>query len=173
MIQRFFDIVLSLIALVILSPILLVIMLILRFSAEGEVFYRQKRVGLHGNLFGVFKFATMLKNSETIGTGLITTKDDPRVFPFGRFLRKSKLNEVPQVLNILIGDISFVGPRPQVQQHFDVFPEHVKRELKKIRPGLTGIGSIFFRDEESILERNKTLSYDECYAQLIDRKSVV
>lgn len=167
MIQRFFDIVLSLIALVVLSPILLVIMLILRFSAEGEVFYRQKRVGLHGNLFGVFKFATMLKNSETIGTGLITTKDDPRVFPFGRFLRKSKLNEVPQVLNILIGDISFVGPRPQVQQHFDVFPEHVKRELKKIRPGLTGIGSIFFRDEESILERNKTLSYDECYAQLI------
>lgn len=165
--QRFFDIVLCLIALIFLSPILIITILILRFSAEGEVLYIQPRVGLEGKLFGVFKFATMAKNSEKIGTGLITTKGDPRVFPFGRFLRKTKLNEFPQLFNILIGDMSFVGPRPQVQKHFDVFPSHVKKELVKMKPGLTGVGSIFFRDEESILEKNRNLSYDECYSQLI------
>lgn len=165
--QRFFDIVFSSIALLILSPLLLTIMLILRVTGEGEVFYRQKRVGKGGNIFGVFKFATMVKNSSKMGTGFITTKNDPRVLPVGKFLRKTKLNEVPQLLNILIGDMSFVGPRPQVPKHFDIYSEEVKQELNKIRPGLTGIGSIFFRDEESILERNKHLSYDECYHDVI------
>lgn len=165
--QRLSDIVLSLIVLSILSPVFVIIMIILRFSGEGEIFYRQQRVGLAGNHFGVFKFATMMKNSSKMGTGFITTKNDPRVLPFGRFLRKTKLNELPQVINILIGDMSFVGPRPQVPKHFAIYSEHVKNELNKIRPGLTGVGSIFFRDEESILEKNKHLSYEECYANLI------
>jgi lipopolysaccharide/colanic/teichoic acid biosynthesis glycosyltransferase len=165
--QRFLDIILCLMALLILSPFLILTILILRLTAEGEVFYIQPRVGLEGKLFGVYKFATMLKNSEKMGTGLITTKGDPRVFPVGRFLRKTKLNEIPQLFNILLGDMSFVGPRPQVQKHFDVFPAHVKKELVKMKPGLTGVGSIFFRDEETILEKNKHLSYDECYSQLI------
>ncbi len=165
--QRALDIILSLIAILILSPLLLLIMLILKFTGEGEIFYIQQRVGIGGRTFGVFKFATMVKNSSKIGTGFITTKNDPRVLPFGRFLRKTKLNEVPQLFNILIGDMSFVGPRPQVKKHFEVFPEHVKKELVKIKPGLTGVGSIFFRDEESILENNKELSYDECYSKLI------
>jgi lipopolysaccharide/colanic/teichoic acid biosynthesis glycosyltransferase len=89
------------------------------------------------------------------------------VLPFGKILRKTKLNEVPQLFNVLIGDMSFVGPRPQVPKHFEVFPEHVKKEIIKIRPGLTGIGSIFFRDEESILERNKGIPYEECYENII------
>ena len=165
--QRFFDIVLSVILIMILSPILLGVILILKFTAEGEVFYVQPRVGLGGELFAVYKFATMVKNSESKGAGLITTKRDSRVFPFGRFLRSTKLNEFPQLINIVIGDMSLVGPRPQVQKHFDVFPDHVKMELVKIRPGLTGVGSILFRDEESILERNRHLSYEECYSQLI------
>ena len=165
--QRVLDITLSLISIIILSPLLLAIMLILKFTGEGEIFYRQQRIGIGGNPFGVFKFATMVKNSSKMGTGYITTKNDPRVLPFGSFLRKTKLNEVPQLFNILIGDMSFVGPRPQVRKHFEVFPEHVKRQLVHIKPGLTGIGSIFFRDEESILENNKSLSYDECYSQLI------
>lgn len=165
--QRFFDILFSGIAIIIISPLLLIIMLVLRFSGEGEVFYRQQRVGRGGQLFGVFKFATMLKGSSKIGTGFITTKNDPRVLPVGRFLRKTKLNEVPQIFNIFIGDMSLVGPRPQVSKHFDIYSEEVKRELNKIRPGLTGIGSIFFRDEESILEKNKHLTYEECYSKLI------
>jgi lipopolysaccharide/colanic/teichoic acid biosynthesis glycosyltransferase len=144
-----------------------VIILILRITGEGEIFYRQQRIGLGGKLFGVFKFATMAKNSENIGTGLITVKGDPRVFPVGRFLRKTKINEFPQIVNILIGDMSVVGPRPQVPLHFGVFPEKVKQKIVDVRPGLTGIGSIVFRDEESILEKNKALSYDECYSQLI------
>jgi len=165
--QRFVDIILSLIVIAILSPLFLVIIIILKLTGEGEVFYRQQRVGLGGQLFGVFKFATMAKNSENMGTGLITIKGDPRVFPVGRFLRKTKINEFPQILNILIGDMSFVGPRPQVKKHFDVYNENVKKELIKIRPGLTGIGSIIFRDEESILEKNKSLTYEECYSKII------
>jgi lipopolysaccharide/colanic/teichoic acid biosynthesis glycosyltransferase len=165
--QRFADIILSLIVITILSPLFLVIIIVLKLTGEGEVFYRQQRVGLGGQLFGVFKFATMAKKSENIGTGLITIKGDPRVFPVGRFLRKTKINEFPQILNILIGDMSFVGPRPQVKKHFDVYSNNVKKELIKIRPGLTGIGSIIFRDEESILEKNKSLSYEECYSKII------
>jgi lipopolysaccharide/colanic/teichoic acid biosynthesis glycosyltransferase len=165
--QRFFDIILSGIAIAILSPILLVIILILKLTGEGEVFYLQQRVGRGGKLFGVFKFATMMKKSESIGTGFITTKNDPRVLPFGKFLRKTKLNELPQIINIFIGDMSIVGPRPQVANHFNYYSDEVKRELNTIRPGLTGIGSIVFRDEESILERNRNLTYEECYSRLI------
>ncbi|MEX1241541.1 MAG: sugar transferase [Cyclobacteriaceae bacterium] len=165
--QRLFDIVLSLAILSILSSLFLIIMLILRFTGEGEVFYRQQRVGRGGKLFGVFKFATMVKNSSKMGTGFITTKNDPRVLPFGKILRKTKLNEIPQILNILIGDMSFVGPRPQVPKHYGIYSKEVKDELNKIRPGLTGIGSIFFRDEESILEKNMHLSYEDCYTDVI------
>lgn len=165
--QRTFDILFSLIALLIIAPLFLAIMIILSLTGEHEVFYRQKRVGKGGRGFGVFKFATMVKNSSKMGTGFITTKNDPRVLPFGRLLRKTKLNEIPQILNILIGDMSFVGPRPQVPKHFEIYSYHVKSELNKIRPGLTGIGSIFFRDEESILEKNKHLTYEECYERVI------
>jgi lipopolysaccharide/colanic/teichoic acid biosynthesis glycosyltransferase len=165
--QRLTDILLSLIVLLILSPIFLIIIIILKLTGEGEVFYRQQRVGKDGRLFGVYKFATMVKNSSKMGTGFITTKNDPRVLPVGKFLRKTKLNEFPQIINILIGDMSFVGPRPQVPKHFEIYPEHVKKELKKITPGLTGIGSIVFRDEESILEKNRELSFDDCYSQVI------
>ena len=89
--------------------------------------------------------------AENIGTGLHTLKDDPRVLPVGRFLRKTKFNELPQLVNILLGDMSVIGPRPQAPRHFDVFPEHVKHELIKVRPGLSGVGSIVFRDEEKLL----------------------
>jgi lipopolysaccharide/colanic/teichoic acid biosynthesis glycosyltransferase len=165
--QRIFDLILSTVAIIILSPIFLVIMMILRFTGEKEVFYRQKRVGKRGETFGVFKFATMVKDSSKMGSGFITTKNDPRVLPVGRFLRKTKLNELPQLLNIFVGDMSFVGPRPQVPKHFNLYSENVKAELNKVTPGLTGIGSIVFRDEESILELNKNLSYEECYNKVI------
>src|SRR5687768_13398417 len=133
--QRILDIVFSSIAILLLSPLLIVIIVILKFTGEGEVFYRQQRIGKGGKTFGVFKFATMVKDSSKIGTGFITTKNDPRVLPVGRILRKTKLNEVPQIFNIFLGNMSMVGPRPQVRKHFEVYPEHVKKELKKLTPG--------------------------------------
>jgi lipopolysaccharide/colanic/teichoic acid biosynthesis glycosyltransferase len=163
---RIVDIVLSLFALAVFLPFGLIIMLILRFTGEGEIFYMQDRIGKEGRHFGLIKFATMLKNSPSIGTGDVTVRNDPRVLPFGRFLRKTKLNEIPQLVNILIGDMSVVGPRPQTPKNFGYFPPERRHIILSMRPGLTGIGSIVFRDEESIVEKSgKTV--EECYRQLI------
>jgi len=164
--QRLLDIIFSTMALVLFSPLLIPIVIGLKFTGEGEIFYIQQRVGKNGKLFGLFKFATMLKDSPNIGSGLITTRNDPRVTPMGGFLRKTKINELPQLLNILFGTMSVIGPRPQAQGHFDVFPEHVKEEIIKVKPGLSGIGSIVFRDEETILECS-SLSHEECYDTVI------
>jgi lipopolysaccharide/colanic/teichoic acid biosynthesis glycosyltransferase len=149
--QRLLDILLSSLALLVLSPLLLPVMLILRFTGEGEIFFVQQRVGLGGQPFGLYKFATMLKNSPNIGTGTVTVKGDPRVLPFGHFLRKTKLNELPQLFNILLGDMSIIGPRPQTRRCFDAFPPASQAEIIKVRPGLSGIGSIVFRDEEELM----------------------
>ncbi|MFA7487204.1 MAG: sugar transferase [Lysobacteraceae bacterium] len=149
--QRMLDIVFSGLALLVLAPLLLPVMLILRLTGEGEVFYVQQRIGRGGRPFGLYKFATMLKNSPNLGTGTVTVKGDPRVLPFGRFLRKTKLNELPQLLNIFKGDMSIVGPRPQTQRCFDAFPARSQAEIIKVRPGLSGIGSIVFRDEEDLM----------------------
>jgi lipopolysaccharide/colanic/teichoic acid biosynthesis glycosyltransferase len=143
--------VLSSLALIVLSPLLIPVAVILRCTGEGYIFYRQARVGEGGRMFGLLKFATMLKNSPKMAGGLLTTRRDPRILPFGRFLRATKINEIPQLLNVLFGDMSLIGPRPQARPHFEVFPERVKREIIKVRPGLSGIGSIMFRDEDSIL----------------------
>ena len=148
---RIFDIVLSLAALIILCPLLLPIALILRFTGEGEVFYIQERIGANEQPFGLFKFATMLKNSPQIGTGTITVRNDPRVLPVGRILRKTKINELPQLLNVLIGDMSVIGPRPLTQNHFIHYAPEMRKTIGSVRPGLSGVGSIVFRDEERLL----------------------
>jgi len=150
--QRFFDIVLSGVTLVVLVPLLVPVAVVLRLTGEGEIFYRQQRVGLYGEHFGLLKFATMLKESPNMGAGEITVKGDPRILPFGQLLRKTKLNELPQLINILKGDISVVGPRPMVPSTFAHYPESAQKELCQVRPGLTGIGSVFFRDEEQFLD---------------------
>lgn len=149
--QRFLDIVLSGLALLALSPLLLPVMLVLRLTGEGEVFFIQQRVGRGGRPFGLYKFATMLKDSPNIGTGTVTVKGDPRVLPFGHFLRKTKINELPQLLNIFRGDMSIIGPRPQTRRCFDAFPAASQAEIVKVRPGLSGVGSIVFRDEEELM----------------------
>tara|TARA_B100000989_G_scaffold119543_1_gene88097 strand:- start:10501 stop:11178 length:678 start_codon:yes stop_codon:yes gene_type:complete len=146
--QRFFDIFFSLLAIVGLSPIFLVIVLLLRITGEGEVFYKQKRIGRQGKDFYIYKFATMLKNSELLG-GTITLKNDPRVLPIGGMLRKSKLNELPQLINILKGDMSIVGPRPLVPEGELFYSIEASAKIRSIQPGLTGIGSLVLRDEES------------------------
>lgn len=156
LLKRFFDIFFAAGGLIVLSPLLLPIMLFLRLTAEGEVFYRQKRVGYQNRHFGIWKFATMLKNSPNIGTGSLTLRDDPRVTPIGRFLRKTKINELPQLINVLTGEMSFVGPRPQMQVDFDVYPPQVQATIYSVTPGITGIGSIVFRDEERLLSRPGT-----------------
>lgn len=149
--QRSLDVLLSGLALLVLSPLLLPIILALKLTGEGEIFYVQQRVGRGGWPFGLYKFATMLKNSPNLGTGTVTVKDDPRVLPLGRFLRKTKINELPQLLNIFRGDMSIIGPRPQTRRCFDAFPPASQAEIIKVRPGLSGIGSIVFRDEEELM----------------------
>lgn len=149
--QRFLDVIFAGLALLFLAPLLVPVALLLRFTGEGEVFYIQQRIGRGGAPFGLYKFATMLKNSPSLGTGTVTVKGDPRVLPVGRFLRKTKLNELPQLLNILKGDMSIIGPRPQTARCFNAFPPKSQAEIIKVRPGLSGIGSIVFRDEEELM----------------------
>ena len=158
--KRFLDVVLSFLTFVVLAPFLLPVIVILRFTGEGEVFYIQERVGRGGNSFGLYKFATMLKNSPNMGAGEITVRGDTRVLPFGQFLRKTKLNELPQLWNIFIGDMSVVGPRPMVLNTYAHYSEGVRQKLNTIRPGLTGIGSIIFRDEERYLvDRDEPMEF--------------
>ena len=126
-------------------------MVILKFTGEGEVFYGQSRVGQYGRKFRVLKFATMLKDSPNIGTGTITLKNDPRVLPFGKLLRKTKVNELPQLFNVLKGEMSFIGPRPQTEDCFSGFDAKDQKTIMLMKPGISGIGSLIFRDEEALL----------------------
>ena len=146
-------------------PIGLLTALVLRFTGEGEVFYAQARVGRNGEAFRLLKFATMVKNSAKIG-GTVTKPGDPRVLPVGRLLRKAKLNELPQLLNVLRGDMSLVGPRPLTAETFGCYSPEVQRRVVEAPPGLTGIGSIVFRDEESIIGKSE-LSAIDCYHEEI------
>ena len=165
-IKRFFDILLSLLALIILLPLFIPIIILLLLTGEHEVFFRQDRVGYHNKIFRIWKFATMLRNSPNMGHGDVTISKDPRITPFGRFLRISKLNELPQVFNILTGDMSFVGPRPLMKVGFDRYTDEMKEKVYRVKPGLTGIGSIVFRDEELIITKSR-LSPHECYRTVI------
>ena len=164
--KRLFDCILSGFAILVFCPIGFVLAVILRLTGEGEIFYRQKRIGRNGKPFGVLKFATMLKDSPNLGTGTITKKGDPRVLPLGKFLRKTKLNEIPQLWNIFIGDMSIVGPRPLTKETRDYIPAEILEEIQDVQPGLTGIGSIIFRDEETIIHESGE-DYHEFYRREI------
>ena len=149
--DRFFDVLFSTISLLLLLPFLLCIAIILRLTGEGEIFFLQERIGKHGKKFNLYKFATMLKNSPNIGTGTVTMKSDTRVLPVGKFLRKTKINELPQLLNIFLGDMSVIGPRPLTLEAFKAYSHNTQQLIVKVRPGLSGLGSIIFRDEEEIM----------------------
>lgn len=150
--MRIFDVIFSLIALFFLSPILIIVCLILLSTGEHKIFYFQDRIGLNGNKFKVFKFVTMLENSPNIGTGTITGKNDPRILPVGRVLRKTKINELPQLANVLLGDMSLIGPRPHAARDLEGVSNDLLQEIMRCKPGLSGVGSIFFRNEEEILQ---------------------
>ncbi len=164
--KRLIDFILALIATTVLLPILIPVVIGLLVTGEHYVFYFQERIGFKNKKFFIWKFATMLKNSPNMTGGLHTTRRDPRILPMGGFLRKTKLNELPQLINILKGDMSVIGPRPLVDKTFAPYPEHVKAQIYNSKPGLSGIGSIIFRDEEKLLTET-TMDKSEYYAQFI------
>jgi lipopolysaccharide/colanic/teichoic acid biosynthesis glycosyltransferase len=159
-VKRIFDIIFALIAIIILAPLMIPIAIGLKFTGEGYIFYFQDRVGLKNKLFPIYKFATMLKDSPNMQGGLITLTKDPRLTPMGSFLRKTKINELPQLFNVLKGDMSFVGPRPVMQKSFDQYPKEVQKVIYDVPPGITGIGSIIFRDEEQLITKEKEKGID-------------
>ena len=148
-----------------LFHLLLPIILLLRITGEREVFFSQERMGKGGSLFSLHKFATMLKDSPNIGSGTLTVQNDPRILPLGNFLRKTKINELPQLFNVFKGDMSIVGPRPQSSRNFSAFSEDVQKNIMLVSPGLTGLGSIFFSDEEAML--TSAVNHDEFYDSVI------
>jgi lipopolysaccharide/colanic/teichoic acid biosynthesis glycosyltransferase len=166
LIKRLLDILLSLIVLTILLPLFIPIIVLLSLTDEREIFYTQKRIGLHNKHFNILKFATMLKNSPNMGTGSITLRNDPRVTTIGKYLRITKINELPQIVNVLRGDMSLVGPRPLVDKTFAAYSEDVRKIIYNVKPGITGIGSIIFRDEEKLISEAQLPPY-EFYSKVI------
>ena len=150
----------SIIAILLLSPLLIPVVIGLLLTGEHYVFYFQERIGYKNKKFHVYKFATMLKDSPNIGDGLHTTNNDARILPMGHFLRKSKINELPQLFNIFLGSMSLVGPRPLVDKTFQLYSDETKKLIYNSKPGLSGIGSIVFRNEEELLSNTKIPIHD-------------
>ena len=149
--KRLMDLVIAGVAFILFLPLFIPIAIIQKLTAEGYIFYFQKRIGLHNKYFDLWKFATMLKDSPSMKNGSITLRNDPRVTPLGKYLRASKINELPQVINVLKGDMSIVGPRPLVDRTFQAYPKEIQQRVYNSKPGITGIGSIIFRDEEKLI----------------------
>jgi lipopolysaccharide/colanic/teichoic acid biosynthesis glycosyltransferase len=156
-VKRILDIILSSLGLLFIFPIIIVIVLILKFTGEGEIFYLQERMGYNKKPFYIYKFATMLKNSHNIGNKTVTVRNDPRITKFGRILRITKINELPQILNVIKGDMSLVGPRPLLISSFYKYTPEVQELIYRNKPGITGIGSLIFRDEELLVTAYKKL----------------
>lgn len=148
--KRFFDLFFSLIGVLLLAPFLLCIMFWIKLDSHGPVFFRQERVGRFGKVFRIFKFRTMCLDAEAKGRQ-ITVGDDPRITRSGRFLRKYKLDELPQLLNVISGDMSLVGPRPEVPRYVAMYPPEVRDLVLSIPPGITDYASIEYKDENAIL----------------------
>lgn len=164
--KRILDILVSAAVLIVLLPLFIPIVILLLLTGEHHVFYFQKRIGKGSEYFDIWKFATMLKNSPNLGSGMITLRNDPRVTPMGGFLRKTKINELPQVINVLKGDMSLVGPRPTVKKHAEAYGPEVRDMIYSIKPGITGLGSIIFRDEEELIS-NSDMEPFEYYQKVI------
>ncbi len=163
--KRALDVLLSGFGLLLLTPLLLPVALILRLTGEGEVFFLQERMGFGNKPFKITKFATMLKSAGRMGAGDYTIENDPRVLPVGRVLRKTKINELPQLWDVFRGKMSLVGPRPQMLRIHALYGAEYDTVLARVRPGITGIGSIVFRDEERIL--TEAVDRDFCYKHQI------
>mgnify|MGYP001162508529 CR=1 FL=1 len=160
---RFFDLTFSLVLLILLSPLLILVILWNMFTGEHEIFFMQTRIGKNGKKFKIIKFATMLKNSSQLGIGGFTELNDSRFLPLGSFMRKTKINELPQLLNILRGEMSLVGFRPLAKASFDKVSEIGDKTTYSEMPGITSPASIFLRNEEEMLMNveDKQKYYDE------------
>jgi lipopolysaccharide/colanic/teichoic acid biosynthesis glycosyltransferase len=164
--KRSIDIIVSIIGLLLLSPLFIILIPLLRFTGEKEVFYRQERIGYNNQFFKIWKFATMINNSPNLGNGDVTLRNDPRITPIGRYLRITKINELPQLFNVLKGDMTIVGPRPLMEVGFNRYSQKYQNTIYNIKPGLTGIGAIALRDEEKIMT-DSDLPPHECYEKRI------
>ena len=151
--KRIIDLLLTIFILILLSPIFLIVAILEKLSSE-DVFFKQERIGKNLTPIYVYKFTTMPKGSEKKGS--ITTISDKRISRLGRFLRRYKINELPQIINVVKGDMSLVGPRPLLQEHANIYEEEARRKIYSVRPGLTGIGSIYFSKEDILMDKFKS-----------------
>ncbi len=151
MLKRTFDFILSLFGLVILSPILVAVAVWIKLDSKGSIFFRQQRVGLNGSLFSIHKFRTMVENTEK--ESRLTIGADSRITRSGKFLRKSKLDELPQLIDVVVGKMSLVGPRPEVPEFMELYPVEQREKILSIRPGITDRASIEMVDENEVLAR--------------------
>jgi len=151
-VKRSMDVLMSIVLLSVVALPLLIAGIILRFTGDGDIIFRQYRVGFRNRCFRIMKLCTMRRESPNKGAGFLTVTGDPRVTRFGNFLRKSKLDEFPQLINVIRGEMSLVGPRPVVDRLFLAYPEEDRASIYNVRPGITGIGSVVFRDEAKILD---------------------
>jgi len=163
--KRLFDFFVSFLGLVFMFPVLMLCALIIKSGSSGSVFYRGKRVGLNGKTFRTFKFRTMVTNAEMCG-GSSTHEEDARINVIGAFLRRYKLDELPQLINVLLGDMSFVGPRPEVEKFVDIYSSE-ESIILTVRPGITDWSSIKFHNEGEIIAASGIADADEAYAKLI------
>ncbi|WP_232574243.1 sugar transferase [Photobacterium phosphoreum] len=148
--KRFFDFISSFFGLIILSPIIIFIILWIKRDSDGPVFFLQQRVGLNGKLFNIFKFRTMIPDAEQKGLK-VTVGTDSRITKSGHFLRKTKLDELPQLLNVFLGQMSIVGPRPEVPEFMNEYSTDIRSKILSVRPGITDLASIEFTNEAEIL----------------------
>jgi exopolysaccharide biosynthesis polyprenyl glycosylphosphotransferase len=177
-VKRFIDVFFSIAVLIVFSWLYLIIALLVKFGSKGPIFFKQERIGIHGKPFLIFKFRTMLKDAEKMGPAL-SSNNDPRVTKIGKFLRKVRLDEIPQFLNVLIGDMSIVGPRPERQYYIDKIIEKAPhyKHLQKIRPGITSWGQVKFGYAENVDQMIDRLKFDILYVEnmslLLDFKILV
>ena len=165
--KRLFDIVASFILLILLSPVFLVLAIMIKIDSKGPVFYRQERVTKYGKIFRIFKFRTMIQDADKKGS-LVTTNNDSRITKVGNKIRNSRLDEIPQLINVFLGDMSFVGTRPEVKKYVDKYTDEMLATLL-LPAGVTSQASIEFRDEAKIMDKymNKKMSLDDVYVKKI------
>lgn len=161
--KRVFDIVVSLVMLVILAPVMLVLAILIKIDSKGSIFFRQERVTQYGKVFKIFKFRTMVNNADKIGS-LVTVGEDSRITRVGTYIRKARLDEIPQLLNVLVGEMSFVGTRPEVKKYVDEYTEEMYATLL-LPAGITSEASIFYKDESNLLDVSENV--DETYIKKV------
>lgn len=174
--KRFFDLFFSILGIIILSPLMLIIAIVIKLDSKGPIIYKQERLGKDGRVFKIYKFRTMIMNAEKIGSGLFTYENDPRITRVGKILRKTSLDELPQLFNVLKGEMSFVGPRPPVPYYPKRWSEYTSEEKKRfsMKPGITGWAQVNGRNEIDWPKRIKLdIWYVDNWSLFLDIKIIL